>query len=185
VCAAVAGAIAAGVTAATAVGGAAMSATQGGGEGGGGEPTQRSLKGFPPATAIQSYTARLLAENMAAGTRPPTFSEWVGSGGKARYEMVRPAFTPKEAEQLGMVGPEGGPVPWFDPRAQTGLTKEQKGYLGRRRMKARRLEAGEAWPETPEEKIAARIARERRKRRRAGGLGPPPAPSERILEEEE
>lgn len=76
---------------------------------------------------LQSYYARMLAANMLA--EPPSFADYVKSGGTATFPMKDLAFTPREARELGFVGKHGEQIPYVQP-GQTSLTPEQKLYLG-------------------------------------------------------
>lgn len=76
---------------------------------------------------LQSYFARLLSQNVTAV--PPSFTDYISSGGTAQFPIVNPGMTPKEAKQLGIVGKRGQEIPFFDPNASA-LTPEQKLFLG-------------------------------------------------------
>jgi hypothetical protein len=111
---------------------------------------------------------------MNAGARPPTFDEWVGSGGTKQFDMTIPGFTPMEARQLRMVGDTGEKIPTFDPQHEDRLSNEELAWLGNKRKRDRILEPhGEDWARTPEEKIADLYNTQQRllKRQAAGNLG--------------
>jgi len=136
-------------------------------------PLKQSLKGFAPATGLQSYAARTLALN--AGARPPSFDEWVASDGRARFELNLPDFTPMEAKQLRLVSEWGGPIPGFDPEKQDRLTPEQLIWLGRLRRRIKSREPlGHEYAVMPEERLAALAKRQERllERQKEGLLGP-------------
>src|SRR5215831_143206 len=86
-CAATAAAVAGTVATVASVGMSVAQSTgaMGGGGGGGssGQFTEKQLKGFAPTKGLQSYAARLLAENATA--QRPTLQEYAASGGTVRY----------------------------------------------------------------------------------------------------
>ena len=164
-CAAVAGAVAAGVSAAATVGSTAYSLSQQGGGGGSGAVQQQKLSGHPPSAGLQSYAARLLALN--ATSRPPTFDEWVSSGGTKQYEVEDPGFTPQEAKQLRLVSEWGGKVPWYNPEDEK-LNLEQRVWLGRTRKRRRADQPHQdEYYTTPEESLADLYLRQRRLQKKA------------------
>jgi len=121
------------VAAVGAAGYSAYSQQQQQGGGGGGGFTEKPLKGFAPTKGLQSYTARLLAEN-ATATRP-TLQEFAESGGTAKFPIKDTGFSPEEAAQLGMVDPHTGmPVPFVE-RGQSRLTPAQQVFLGQQRYR--------------------------------------------------
>lgn len=75
------------------------------------------------ATPIVQHNALLTALNI--NQHPPSFSEWIQSGGKATFPLIDPGFTPKQFRQLGLVGAHNQPVPFVDIAAQKTLTPEQ------------------------------------------------------------
>lgn len=87
---------------------------------------KRPIFAMPPEPgyekALREYTARLLAQG--ASVVPPSFTDFVGSGGKATFNMGNTALTPGEAVGLGEVGRGGQPVPFMQP-GQTSLTPQQ------------------------------------------------------------
>lgn len=64
----------------------------------------------PYQEAINRITARALALNMMQ--QGPSFQDFVGSGGTARFNMINPGMTPKAMRDLGIVSPVGGRVPF-------------------------------------------------------------------------
>jgi hypothetical protein len=113
--------------------GIAQSMGASGGGGGAGGFTEKQLKGFAPTRGLQSYTARLLAEN-ATATRP-TLQEFAASGGTAKYPIKDTGFTPEEAANLKIVDPRTGlPMP-FVSKGQTQLTLAQQIFEGQRRAR--------------------------------------------------
>jgi len=85
----------------------------------------------PYAEALNKYTARLLAMNAKA--QPPSFSDYVKSGGTEQFPLVDPGLTPTQAANLGLVTPQGKPQKWVSPQA-TSMTPEQRLYLGQRQL---------------------------------------------------
>lgn len=82
---------------------------------------------------LESHYARLLAENEL--NVPPSFGQYVQSGGTATFPITDPGFTPREARELGFVGKQGQKVPFVQPGA-TSLTPEQALYLGYQRSQS-------------------------------------------------
>lgn len=110
-----------------------MGAMGGGGSGGSGSFTEKQLKGFGPTKGLQSYSARLLAEN-ATATRP-SLQEFAASGGTAKYPIHDTGLTPEEATQLHIVDPRtGGQIPFVD-KSQNELSLAQQMFEGRRRAR--------------------------------------------------
>ena len=136
-CAATAAAVAGTVATVASVGMSVAQSTgaMGGGGGGGssGQFTEKQLKGFAPTKGLQSYAARLLAENATA--QRPTLQEYAASGGTVRYPIKDTGFTPEEAANLRIVDPKTGqPMP-FVSKDQTQLTLAQQMFEGRRRAR--------------------------------------------------
>lgn len=135
-CAATAAAVTATVATVASVGmGVAQQAGAfgGGGSGGSGGFTEQQLKGFAPTKGLQSYAARLLAEN-ATATRP-SLQEFAASGGTAKYPIKDTGFTPEEAAQLKIIDPHSGlPIP-FVGKDQSQLTPAQQVFLGQQRYR--------------------------------------------------
>lgn len=105
----------------------------GGSSSGSGSFKEQQLKGFAPTKGLQSYSARLLAEN-ATATRP-TLQEFAASGGTAKYPITDPGFTPGEAADLSIVDPHSGkPIPFVN-KGQTELTTAQQMFLGQQRAR--------------------------------------------------
>lgn len=139
-----------------------------GGGGGAGTPQVTNIPLPKYQRGLQHYTARLLAEN--ATQAPPSFGEFVSSGGQATFPMINRGMTPREAAQLGIVSPRGGAVPFTSFGGQTTtepvqLTPQQQLYLGYQRNRSggeaggplakayrleRRLENLYAKPTTPQ-----------------------------------
>ncbi len=90
-------------------------------------PRQQTIPIPPFAKAGQELVARDLALNMNAV--PPSFIDFVKSGGQATFPFQDPGMTPLEARQLGVVGPAGEQIP-FVGRGQSQLTPQQLMYLG-------------------------------------------------------
>ena len=127
-------AVAAAITAAVAVGTTAYTASQSGKAAGGGGAGKPSKVPLPPyASALNKQVARAMALNM--GQVAPSFADYVKSGGTATFPFIDPGMTPREREQLGLVGPSNLPVP-FEPRATSTrpLTLEQLIFEGTRRL---------------------------------------------------
>ena len=70
-----------------------------------------------------------------------------------------------------MVCEWGGAVPYFDPTKQTELTEEQRVWQGKTRKRAKLHEphSGE-YAITPEERLADKVAKQKRIRRERGTL---------------
>jgi hypothetical protein len=95
--------------------------------------TEQQLKGFAPTKGLQSYSARLLAEN-ATATRP-SLQDYAASGGTAKFPITDPGFTPAEAADLSIVDPHSGlPMPFVN-KSQTQLTNAQQMFLGQQRAR--------------------------------------------------
>jgi hypothetical protein len=105
----------------------------GGSSGGSGGFTEKQLKGFAPTKGLQSYSARLLAEN-ATATRP-SLQEFAASGGTAKYPITDPGFTPEEAADLRIVDPRTGLSEPFVNKSQSQLTPAQQMFLGQQRAR--------------------------------------------------
>lgn len=105
----------------------------------GGGGTQKPRFYTAPGTAhfgaLSRYTSRLLAEN--AGALPPTFQEFLQSGGTARFPLQGVGqFTPLEAVQLGLVR-KTGEIPYYKT-GQGALTPEQLVFLKEQRRRLHR-----------------------------------------------
>ena len=111
----------------------ATGAMGGGGGGGSGSFTEKQLKGFAPTKGLQSYAARLLAEN-ATATRP-SLQEYAASGGTAKYPITDPGFTPEEAANLHIVDPRTGMAIPYVSKGQNQLTLAQQIFEGQRRAR--------------------------------------------------
>jgi len=105
----------------------------GGGGGGGGGFSEKQLKGFAPTKGLQSYTARLLAEN-ATATRP-SLQEYAASGGTAKFPIKDTGFTPEEAANLSIVDPHTGQREPFVDKSQSALSPAQQVFLGQQRAR--------------------------------------------------
>ena len=118
---------AAAISAAGSIGGGALAA-QGASKAARAARPRRQTVPIPPyAKAGQELVARDLALNMNAV--PPSFMDFVNSGGTATFPFQDPGLSPLEARQLGIVGPQGQQVP-FVQRGQGQLTPQQLMYLG-------------------------------------------------------
>lgn len=89
-----------------------------------------------PGDALQNYLSRIYAANV--GGVPPSFSDYVSSGGTATFPFKDPRMTPNEAAELGFVAPQGGTVPFYQP-GQGQLTQEQQLYAAGELLKQHRL----------------------------------------------
>jgi hypothetical protein len=103
------------------------------GSGGAGGFSEQQLKGFAPTKGLQSYTARLLAENATAVR--PSLQDYAASGGTATYPIKDPGFTPAEAADLSIVDPHTGRAEPFVSKDQTSLTPAQQMFLGQQRAR--------------------------------------------------
>jgi len=158
--------------AAGAVGGVGLQAAQAAGAfgkgGGGGGSTTIPLS--PRSRALQGLSARLIAANV--GAVPPTFAEFVRSGGMATFPLRGTELTPTEARRLDFVSRFGGQaIPFFDPRMQTKLTPEQVLFMGEEKF--RRIERAT--------KIGKKIDEETRFPRGTSGRAAPLPPTLREL----
>lgn len=95
------------------------------------QPRPQRIPLPPQASAINQMAARALAMNL--GAVPPSFSDYVRSGGRATFPFQHPGFTPPEVRKLGFIDVRGNPVPFVDPvAAQSGdLNPEQTLFLAR------------------------------------------------------
>lgn len=84
---------------------------------------------------LQRYVAQLLAQNATA--IPPSFSDYVQSGGTARFPLATTGINPVNARRLGLVGVNNEQVPYFDPRSDTKLTPEQTMFIYNQGERAR------------------------------------------------
>jgi hypothetical protein len=94
------------IVAASAVsaGSSAYSASQAGGGAGGGRAPRYSQPPEPRyERALRHYTARLLAQG--ATSVPPSFLDYVASGGTAKFDLGDTRMTPGEAISLGEFAP--------------------------------------------------------------------------------
>lgn len=148
---------------------ASKSGDSGGGSGGAGNRERVSVS--PPISGLQSYVARLLANNV--DTAPTSFADYVKSGGKATFDLKGAGqFTPPEAERLGFVGRDNQPMPWYDPTQQNRLTDSQALFIGADRLRRRR-QGNLSGPMTPAEQLAFLDQKTQRKERnlRRGEMG--------------
>lgn len=136
-------------------------------------PLPRYQRGF------EKYYTRLLAENLKSV--PPSFADYIKSGGTATFPIQDPGISPKEAKELGLVGPKGLPVPFSDINQTSQLTPEQQlylGYIGATQGKHGPLERAYQWNRRTQialgkEQTPERIAKEEKfRRRRDRLLGP-------------
>jgi hypothetical protein len=119
----------------------------------------------PAAESLQNFTARILAQN--ALEVPPSFAEFLASGGQSKFGAIKTQLTPEEAVQLQLVG-KTGPIPFFDV-GQTALTPEQAASAGSERLakgtfrkRVRNFEKRERKIEKKEVKLASGDFNERR-----------------------
>ena len=103
----------------------------------GGPGTQQVPTGTPADNALRHYLQRLAALNVT--NTSPSFADWVESGGKAKFEITDPGFTPTEAANLRLVDKQGRPIPFFQPGVDAnadvgsgseGFTPNQELFLG-------------------------------------------------------
>lgn len=96
-----------------------------------GTPTNVPLP--PYAAALNKDIARIYALNM--GQMPPSFAQFVSSGGAAKFPFIDPGLDPKQREQLGLIGPGNQPVPFQSRQtSQQPLTMQQILFEGMRRL---------------------------------------------------
>src|SRR5438046_7364927 len=110
-------------------GSGAYSASQAGGGGAGGSRRPPNFVQPPePAyeRALRHYTTRLLAQG--AASVPPSFLDYVSSGGTAKFDLGDTRMTVGEARGVGEFGPKGQPIPRYD-QGQGQLTLDQMLYL--------------------------------------------------------
>src|SRR5438874_1921837 len=110
---------------AVAAGSAAYQASQ---QGGGSTRAPRFIGPPEPAyeRALRHYTSRLLAQG--ASSVPPSFLDFVASGGKATFDIGDPRMTVGEARGVGEFDSKGRPIPRYQPGQQQ-LTLDQMLYL--------------------------------------------------------
>lgn len=118
---------AAAVAAAGAVAGGVISAQGAQAAAKAGKPRAQKFPLPPYELGLEKYQTRLLAENLTK--TPPSFAQYVASGGTAQFPITDQGFTPQEARKLGIVGQRGQQVPFLAP-GQTTLTPEQQLYVG-------------------------------------------------------
>src|SRR5439155_2406665 len=109
-------------------GSGAYSASQAGGGGAGGSRRPPNFVQPPePAyeRALRHYTTRLLAQG--AASVPPSFLDYVASGGTAKFDMGDTRMTAPEYRSLEL-DPKGHAIPRVDP-GQSQLTLDQLLYL--------------------------------------------------------
>jgi len=90
-------------------------------------PRQQTIPIPPFAKAGQELVARDFALNMNA--IPPSFIDFIKSGGQSTFPMQTTGMTPLEARQLGVIGPQGQQIPFVDP-SQRSLSPQQLMFLG-------------------------------------------------------
>ena len=117
--------IAAIAASAVSIGTSAYQASQAGGGAGGSGRAPRFAQPPEPAyeRALRRYTTRLLAQG--AASVPPSFLDYVSSGGTAKFDLGDTRMTPGEAKSIGE----------FQPRVDPGqkqLTLDQLLYLSQR-----------------------------------------------------
>lgn len=92
----------------------------------------RSNVGQPQYVPLPKY-AQVINRQMARATAlnvdkmPPSFQDWVTSGGTATFPWTPAGLTPVEEWKLGLVDRYGGNVPGV---AQSDMTPEQQIFLG-------------------------------------------------------
>lgn len=98
----------------------------------------RTIPLTPEQRGLNQYYTRVLASNLSA--TPPSFSDYVMSGGTARFPLQNLGMTPREAELLGLIDKRGNTIPMVDSATvdETGLTLEQKKALGREQLQSGR-----------------------------------------------
>ena len=79
------------------------------------------------ANVADRYAAQLAVLN--ANVQPPSFQDWVKSGGQATFPMRDPGLTPEMERNLGLVNKAGYNVPRITTDT-AGLTPDQLMYLG-------------------------------------------------------
>jgi len=138
--------IAAAVIGAAGAGTGGYFASQGAKAAAGGGPSVQTVPLPGYADALNHYIARIVAGNLT--NRPPSFGEWVASGGQAAFPINYTGLTPREAGKLGFVDPKTGQeIPFVEPGV-TSLTPDQVLYLGQQNLRAARA-AGNPQPDDP------------------------------------
>lgn len=115
----------------------ASQATSSGGNGGLRAPRLTRIPQTPSQRGLEQYYTRILASNLT--TMPPSFNDFVMSGGTARLPLQNLGMTPREAQLLGLIDKRGNPIPVVDSSTvdTTGLTSvEQQRSLGASQMRA-------------------------------------------------
>jgi len=110
-------------------GSGAYSASQAGGGGAGGSRRPPNFVQPPePAyeRALRHYTTRLLAQG--AASVPPSFLDYVASGGTAKFDLGNTQMSPQESLAVGQFGHGGKAPPWVQP-GQTQRTLDQLVYI--------------------------------------------------------
>lgn len=79
--------------------------------------------------ALRDVSIRTMAQNL--GATPPSFLDYIHSGGKARLPVKPAVIKPQEAVNLGFVDIYGREIPGYDPATQTKLNPQQALFLGR------------------------------------------------------
>ncbi|SRR6266852_955586 len=92
-----------------------------------GKGQQHKVPLTPYQNAFERHLYRELALNQNA--QPPSFADYIQSGGTATFPITDPGYTPKELRSLGMVGPRGQQIPFGLP-SESQLTPQQALYLG-------------------------------------------------------
>lgn len=107
-------------------------------------PDVESIEQTRTARALQNYMARIAAANVS--TLPPTFGEYVASGGKIGFPTQIPGMLPGEAVKLGFVGKSGEAIPYYQQEPGGGfpgeLSPEQILFLGAQRLQLRKKGIG-------------------------------------------
>lgn len=93
-------------------------------------PTQHQIPLPGRGDAVATLLDQILALN--AGRTPPSFGDWVKSGGTETFGLQYPGLTPNMVRQLGLIDrTTGAPIPWVQPStAPGGLNAEQALFLG-------------------------------------------------------
>jgi hypothetical protein len=121
---------AAAIGAAGAIGGSVISSQASKSAARAGKPDPHRIPLPPYAGAMNHYMARTLAANI--DKVPPSFSDYLNSGGTAKFPFEDPGFTSVEAKKLGLIDKGGQPVPTLTAAdAQNGLNDDQQDFLAR------------------------------------------------------
>jgi hypothetical protein len=143
--------VAAVIGAGGAIGGGVLQ-SQAAGKAAGTDPKVTTIPPAPYQQALNELYSRAIALNMAAV--PPSFSQYVQSGGTAVFPYQQPGITPLEARELGLVSPTGGAIPYVPTGTPAApgttqvphyeLTQEQKDALAKDILFRREKKKGSA-----------------------------------------